>query len=67
MDNIKQLPAYILCEKVAETTWKACMETRNKTPDDAGCLFLKDFARITCVGELKGGITNSHSTVGSRS
>ena len=52
--------AYLRCEKEAEHTWVACLEERKKPPTDAGCLHIKSFVRITCIGDAKRQITGEY-------
>ena len=60
LQKLKMANAFDKCEKVAEVTWDACMKERNKPPTDAGCLHLKDFARITCIGDFKKKLTEGN-------
>jgi hypothetical protein len=64
----KQVNAFQHCEKVAEEEWKACLKERGKPRTDAGCLYLKNFATIVCIGDMKQKLTkenqlsSSHNT-----
>jgi hypothetical protein len=65
IEALKATNAFSQCEKFAEEEWQACLKERNKPRTDAGCLYLKNFATIVCIGDAKQKLTKENQLLSS--